>query len=190
MLVHGLFADGSCWSDVIGRLQSAGLNVTTLEAATESVRRVLARTEGPTVLVGHSFAGTVISEVRDAHVVALGVSHLSLSGEADPCAAVVVQPQLLDRSALPFDRRDDPVARFGQDKTVRGALEERVTDRLLECAQTPADGRMARLERTRGAAERAGPRDGQEDSDVTPFHRGTRTKLNAENTIMSLQEQI
>ncbi|VUD72308.1 Pyrethroid hydrolase [Methylobacterium symbioticum] len=73
VLVHGLFADGSCWSDVIGRLQSAGLNVTAvqnpltrLEAAAESVRRVLARTEGPTVLAGHSFAGTIISEVGDA----------------------------------------------------------------------------------------------------------------------------
>jgi len=28
VLVHGLFADGSCWSEVIARLQAAGLNVT------------------------------------------------------------------------------------------------------------------------------------------------------------------
>src|SRR4051812_11244066 len=62
VLVHGLFADGSSWSEVIGRLQSAGLNVTsvqnpltTLEAAVADTRRVLARQEGPTVLVGHSF---------------------------------------------------------------------------------------------------------------------------------------
>lgn len=73
VLVHGLFADGSCWSEVIGRLQASGLTVTavqnpltTLEKATDSVRRVLARTEGPTVLAGHSFAGTIISEVGDA----------------------------------------------------------------------------------------------------------------------------
>lgn len=73
VLVHGLFADGSCWSDVIGRLQMSGLNVTavqnpltTLEEATDAVRRVLARTEGPTVLAGHSFAGTIISEVGGA----------------------------------------------------------------------------------------------------------------------------
>ena len=72
VLVHGLFADGSCWSDVIGRLQAAGLNVTavqnpltTLEEAADSVRRVLARMEGPTVLAAHSFAGTIISEVGD-----------------------------------------------------------------------------------------------------------------------------
>ena len=42
VLVHGLFADGSCWSEVIARLQSAGINatavqnpLTTLEAAVE-----------------------------------------------------------------------------------------------------------------------------------------------------------
>lgn len=79
VLVHGLFADGSCWSDVIGRLQASGLNVTavqnpltTLDEAADAVRRVLARTEGPTVLAGHSFAGTIISEVGDtANVAAL-----------------------------------------------------------------------------------------------------------------------
>ena len=73
VLVHGLYADGSCWSDVIGRLQAADLNVTavqnpltTLDEASDAVRRVLARTEGPTVLAGHSFAGTIISEVGSA----------------------------------------------------------------------------------------------------------------------------
>jgi hypothetical protein len=60
VLVHGLFADGSCWSEVISRLQAAGLNVTsvqnpltTLEEAVASAQRVLAREDGPTVLVGH-----------------------------------------------------------------------------------------------------------------------------------------
>ena len=70
VLVHGLFADGSCWSEVIPRLQAAGLNVTsvqnpltTFEAAVASARRVLARQEGPTVLVGHSFSGMIVTEV-------------------------------------------------------------------------------------------------------------------------------
>jgi pimeloyl-ACP methyl ester carboxylesterase len=69
VLVHGLFADGSCWSEVIARLQSAGLNVTsvqnpltTLEDAVAETRRVLARQDGPTVLVGHSFAGMIVTE--------------------------------------------------------------------------------------------------------------------------------
>ena len=69
VLVHGLFADGSCWSDVIARLQAAGLNVTavqspltTLPDAVAAVERVLARQDGPTVLAGHSFAGMIVTE--------------------------------------------------------------------------------------------------------------------------------
>ena len=69
VLAHGLFADGSCWSEVIARLQTAGLNatavqnpLTTLPEAVASVQRVLARQDGPTVLVGHSFAGMIITE--------------------------------------------------------------------------------------------------------------------------------
>jgi pimeloyl-ACP methyl ester carboxylesterase len=79
VLVHGLFADGSCWSEVIPRLQAAGLNVTsvqnpltTLGDAVAETRRVLARQEGPTVLVGHSFAGVIVSEAgADAGVSAV-----------------------------------------------------------------------------------------------------------------------
>jgi pimeloyl-ACP methyl ester carboxylesterase len=69
VLVHGLFADGSCWSEVIARLQTSGLNVTsvqnpltTLAEAVASAERVLARQDGPTVLVGHSFSGMIVSE--------------------------------------------------------------------------------------------------------------------------------
>jgi pimeloyl-ACP methyl ester carboxylesterase len=69
VLVHGLFADGSCWSEVIARLQAAGLNVTsvqnpltTLPEAVASAWRVLERQDGPTVLVGHSFAGMLVTE--------------------------------------------------------------------------------------------------------------------------------
>jgi pimeloyl-ACP methyl ester carboxylesterase len=69
VLVHGLFADGSCWTEVIARLQAAGLNVTsvqnpltTLPEAVASAQRVLARQDGPTVLVGHSFSGMIVTE--------------------------------------------------------------------------------------------------------------------------------
>src|SRR3984885_11925835 len=69
VLVHGLFADGSCWSEVIARLQPKGLNVTsvqnpltTLPEAVEAARRVLAVQQGPTVLVGHSFSGMIVTE--------------------------------------------------------------------------------------------------------------------------------
>jgi pimeloyl-ACP methyl ester carboxylesterase len=69
VLVHGLFADGSCWSEVISGLQSAGLNaiavqnpLTTLADAVAETLRVLKQQDGPTVLVAHSFAGTIISQ--------------------------------------------------------------------------------------------------------------------------------
>src|ERR1700684_4070846 len=69
VLVHGLFADGSCWSEVIARLQAGGLNatsvqnpLTTLPEAVASAQRVLARQDGPTVLVGHSFSGMIVTE--------------------------------------------------------------------------------------------------------------------------------
>ena len=69
VLVHGLFADGSSWSEVIPRLQAAGLNVTsvqnpltTLPEAVGSALRVLARQDGPTVLVGHSFSGMIVTD--------------------------------------------------------------------------------------------------------------------------------
>ncbi len=69
VLVHGLFADGSCWSEVIARLQPKGVNVmsvqnslTTLAAGVEATRRALALQNGPTVLVGHSFSGMIVTE--------------------------------------------------------------------------------------------------------------------------------
>jgi pimeloyl-ACP methyl ester carboxylesterase len=79
VLVHGAWADGSSWSEVILRLQAAGLNVTSVQNPLTSLaddvaatRRVLALQNGPTVLAGHSYAGTVITEAGvDPKVTAL-----------------------------------------------------------------------------------------------------------------------
>lgn len=69
VLVHGAYADGSCWTDVIGILQERGWNVTavqhpltTIEAGAEATARALSLQPGPSVLVGHSFGGTIISQ--------------------------------------------------------------------------------------------------------------------------------
>ena len=69
VLVHGLFADGSSWSEVIPRLQIKGLNVTsvqnpltTLPEAVDAALRVLGRQNGPTVLAGHSFSGMIVTD--------------------------------------------------------------------------------------------------------------------------------
>jgi len=72
VLVHGAWADGSSWRKVIPILQEAGLNVTSvqnrltsLEDANADVRWALARQQGRTVLVGHSWSGTVVSDLGD-----------------------------------------------------------------------------------------------------------------------------
>src|SRR5712671_2046353 len=70
VLVHGAWADGSSWAEVIPLLQAAGLRVTAVQNPLTSLadsvaatRRALALQDGPTVLVAHSWGGTVISEV-------------------------------------------------------------------------------------------------------------------------------
>jgi pimeloyl-ACP methyl ester carboxylesterase len=80
VLVHGAWADGSCWSEVIERLQADGYKVTAAQLPETSladdvarVRHVLSRQDGPTVLVAHSYGGQVITSLgTDApNVVAL-----------------------------------------------------------------------------------------------------------------------
>src|ERR1700722_9563322 len=70
VFVHGLFADGSCWSKVIARLQRKSVNctsvqnpLTSLQEASEAARRAITAQQGPAVLVGHSFSGMIVSEV-------------------------------------------------------------------------------------------------------------------------------
>ncbi len=79
VLVHGLYADGSCWLGVIPHLRRAGLNVAAVQNPLRSLaedceftRRTLALQDGPTVLVGHSYGGEVITQTGiDSKVSAL-----------------------------------------------------------------------------------------------------------------------
>jgi pimeloyl-ACP methyl ester carboxylesterase len=68
VLVHGAWADGSCWRNIILPLRRHGLNVTCapipLTSLTEDItalQLVLERTNGPVVLVGHAYGGAVIA---------------------------------------------------------------------------------------------------------------------------------
>jgi pimeloyl-ACP methyl ester carboxylesterase len=69
VLVHGAYADGSSWSEVIKLLHGAGVTATAVQNPLSSLaddvehtRWVLAQQPGPVILAGHSFAGTVISQ--------------------------------------------------------------------------------------------------------------------------------
>lgn len=79
IFVHGLWADGSCWNNVIATLQAEGYKVVSAQNPTTSlvddvdaVKKALDRTEGPVILVGHSWGGFVITEAgTDKRVVGL-----------------------------------------------------------------------------------------------------------------------
>jgi pimeloyl-ACP methyl ester carboxylesterase len=79
VLVHGAFVDGSGWKPVYEILTKDGFNVSIvqpplsgLEEDVAAVSRILRRQDGPTVLVGHSYGGALITEAgSDPHVVAL-----------------------------------------------------------------------------------------------------------------------
>ena len=79
VFAHGLWADGSCFSKVIPALQADGHEVVStqnsldsLEGDVAAVRRSLGRVNNPAILVGHSYAGTVITAAgADERVVGL-----------------------------------------------------------------------------------------------------------------------
>jgi pimeloyl-ACP methyl ester carboxylesterase len=90
VLVHGAWADGSSWQQVIPILQAAGLHVTavqnpltSLADADAETRRVLAEQDGSTVLVGHSWSGTVVSDVGNAPKVSALVYVAARAPDAD-----------------------------------------------------------------------------------------------------------
>jgi pimeloyl-ACP methyl ester carboxylesterase len=75
VLVHGAWADGSCWDNVILPLRQHGLNVicapiplTSLKEDIATLDRALERTSGPVVLAGHAYAGAVIAGTTENRV--------------------------------------------------------------------------------------------------------------------------
>jgi len=95
VLVHGAWADGSCWQNVILPLQRLGLNVicaplplTSLTDDIAALSRTLERADGPVVLVGHAYAGAVIAGPADDRIKALVYISALAPGEGETVAQV------------------------------------------------------------------------------------------------------
>lgn len=96
VLVHGAWADGSCWSKVIALLHAKGFRVvavqnplTSLADDVAATKRIIAFQDGPVILVGHSYAGVVITEAgNDPKVVGLVYVAAFAPGEGESINSV------------------------------------------------------------------------------------------------------
>jgi pimeloyl-ACP methyl ester carboxylesterase len=84
VLVHGAWADGSCWEAVIAQLQANGHQVTApqfalnaLDGDVARLRQVLARQSGPTLLVGHSYGGQIMTALGTDAPNAVGLVYIA-----------------------------------------------------------------------------------------------------------------
>ncbi len=132
VLVHGAWANGSCWSAVIERLQASGYNVTAPQFPESSLaddvarlRQVLDRQDGPTVVAGHSYGGQIMTALgTDAPNVA-GMVYIAAFGldQGESIGDLLAQgpptPALahldIDKQGFAWLPEDDFVAHFAAD---------------------------------------------------------------------------
>ena len=93
--VHGAWADGSSWKDVILGLERDGVRVvaapiplTSLGDDAAALKRAISRTDGPVILAGHAYAGAVIGAANDERVKALVYIAALAPDEGETAAAV------------------------------------------------------------------------------------------------------
>ena len=137
VLVHGAFADGSSWSRLIPILQAKGYNVTAVQNPLTSfaddvaaTQRAIARLNGPVILVGHSWAGVVITEAgTDPKVVGLVYvaafapdlgEQVGELGKKYPPPPALASPNVDDKGFLTLSA--DAFKKFGSDLPEREAL--------------------------------------------------------------------
>jgi pimeloyl-ACP methyl ester carboxylesterase len=87
VLVHGAWADGSCWSGVIERLQAEGFQVrapqfplSSLADDVARLRQVLEFQNGPTIVVGHSYGGQIITALGPDAPNVVGLVYIAAFG--------------------------------------------------------------------------------------------------------------
>ena len=158
VLVHGAWADGSCWDAVVRDLQGKGYKVTAPqfpETSTEDdvarLRQVLARQDGPTIVAGHSYGGQIMTALgTDApnvaglvYVAAFGIdegeSLGALLGAGPPTAALANLE--VDEKAFAWLPEDDFIGHFAADVDPTKA-------RVLHAVQQPIS--MSTFEYTMG----------------------------------------
>jgi pimeloyl-ACP methyl ester carboxylesterase len=147
VLVHGAWAEGSCWSGVIERLQADGYHVTapqfpltTQAGDVARLRQVLDLQDGPTIVVGHSYGGQVITALgADAPNVA-GLVYIAAFGldQGESLGALLSQgpvtPALAhlftDKQGFGWLSEDDFVGHFAADVDLARA-------RVMHAVQQP-----------------------------------------------------
>ena len=132
VLVHGAWADGSCWSAVIQRLQAHGYNVTapqfpesSLAADVDRLRQVLARQDGPTVVTGHSYGGQIMTALGTDAPNVVGLVYIAAFGldQGETIGGLLAQgpptPALahldIDKQGFAWIPEDDFVKHFAGD---------------------------------------------------------------------------
>ena len=132
VLVHGAWADGSCWSGVIERLQAEGFQVrapqfpmNSLAADVARLRQVLEFQDGPTIVVGHSYGGQIITALGTDAPNVVGLVYIAAFGldEGESIGGLLAQgtptPALahldIDASGFAWLPEDDFVNHFAAD---------------------------------------------------------------------------
>ncbi len=132
VLVHGAWADGSCWSSVIETLQADGYDVTAPQFPETSLaddvarlRQILKRQTGPTVLAGHSYGGQIITALGADEPSIAGLVYIAAFGldEGESLGALLsggpptpaLAHLVVDESGFGWVPRDDFVRHFASD---------------------------------------------------------------------------
>src|SRR5712671_5889195 len=132
VLVHGAWADGSCWTGVIERLQETGYSVrapefplTSLADDVARLRQVLAFQDGPTIVAGHSYGGQIITALGTDAPKVVGIVYIAafaldegesvgkLLAEGPPTPAIA--HLIVDKQGFAWLPEDDFVNHFAAD---------------------------------------------------------------------------
>jgi pimeloyl-ACP methyl ester carboxylesterase len=132
VLVHGAWAEGACWSDVIVRLQADGYRVTAPQFPLTSLaddvarlRQVLARQDGPTIVAGHSYGGQIVTALGSDAPGVVGLVYVAAFGldEGESLGALLSQGptppalvhQSVDDAGFVWLSEDDFTSHFAAD---------------------------------------------------------------------------